>query len=81
MNPHFSRFHLLLLVVKMAGIAVCFVQGPSSVQYSDVEPAEAMILFLASPKNKSHSCITFSAAAAAAAAKKCELEASQSIRV
>lgn len=62
----------------MAGIAVCFVQGPSSVQYSDVEPAEAMILFLASPKNKSHSCITFSAAAAA---KKCELEASQSIRV
>lgn len=64
-------------MVKIAGIAVCFVQGPSSVQYSDVEPAEAMILFLASPKNKSHSCITFSAAAA----KKCELEASQSIRV
>jgi hypothetical protein len=47
-NPHFSRFRLLLLVVKIAGIAVCFVQGPSSVQYSDVEPAEAMILFLAS---------------------------------
>jgi len=67
-------------VVKIAGIAVCFVQEPSSVQYSDVEPAEAMILFLTSPKNKSHSCIT-SSAAAAAAAKKCELEASQSIRV
>ncbi len=64
-------------MVKIAGIAVCFVQEPSSVQYSDVEPAEAMILFLTSPKNKSHSCITSSAAAA----KKCELEASQSIRV
>ncbi len=80
MNPHFSRFHLLLLVVTIARIAVCFVQGPSSVQYSDVEPAEAMILSLASPKNRSHSCIT-SSAAAGAAAKKCELEASQSIRV